>query len=59
MSQVAIQVKIKTTGGDKYKFSMMDGQGSGLFGGLSGGASQQSAVQALRAFLGESGAAEI
>ncbi len=60
VGQVAIQVKIKTTGGEKYKFTMMDGQGNGLLGGLSGGASQLSTVQALRAFLGESGvAAEI
>ena len=57
MSQVAIQVKIKTTGGDKYKFSMMDGQGNGLLGGLSGGPSQATAVQALRVFLGEPDAA--
>lgn len=60
MGQVAIQVKIRTTGGEKYKFSMMDGQASGLLGGLSGGASHQTAVQALRSFLGESDdAAEI
>ncbi len=57
MSQVAIQVKIKATGGEKYRFSMMDGQGNGLLGGLSGGPSQQTAVQALRAFLGDSDSA--
>lgn len=58
MSQVAISVKLKTTSGEKFRFSLMDGQGSGLFGGLSGGATQQSAVQALRTFLGAA-AAEI
>ena len=57
MSQVAIQVKIKTTNGEKYRFSMMDGEGRGLLGGLSGGATQQSAVQALRVFLGDTDAA--
>lgn len=57
MSQVAIQVKIKTTGGEKYKFSLMNGEGGGLLGGLSGGPSQQNAVQALRAFLGDGDAA--
>ncbi|MBK8295390.1 MAG: hypothetical protein IPK93_11745 [Solirubrobacterales bacterium] len=57
VSQVAIQVKIKTTGGEKYKFSMMDGQGNGLLGKLSGGESQLSTVQALRAFLGDTDAA--
>lgn len=57
VSQVAIQVKIKTTNGEKYRFSMMDGEGKGLLGRLGGGATQQSAVQALRVFLGEEDAA--
>lgn len=56
MSRIAMTVKLKTTGGDKFRFSLMDG-GGGLLGDLSGGAAQQNAVRALGSFLGEGDAA--
>ena len=59
MSGVAITVKIKTTGGEKFQFSLMDGGGSAILGKLGGGPLQQQAVQALRVFLGEDGASVI
>jgi len=51
MNRSAIQLKIKTTGGQKYKFTLMDG--TGIFGSFGGGDMQRNGVGALREFLGE------
>ena len=49
MDSSSIDVKIKTAGGEKFKFMLMTGQG--MLGGLAGGPSQRNGAEALMAFL--------
>ena len=49
MDSSSIEVKLKTTGGQKFKFMLMTG--SGMLGGLAGGPSQRNGAEALMAFL--------
>lgn len=49
MDSASIEVKIKTTGGEKYKLMLMTGEG--MLGGLGGGPSQRNGAEALVAFL--------
>ena len=49
MDSASIEVKLKTTGGEKYKFMLMTGEG--LLGGLGGGPSQRNGADALLGFL--------
>lgn len=52
MDRAATRLKIKTTGGEKLKFMLMDG--TGVLGGLGGGEMQRQGVDALMEFLGKS-----
>ena len=49
MDSASIEVKLKTTGGEKYKFLLMSGEG--LLGSLGGGPSQRKGAEALISFL--------
>mgnify|MGYP000849892113 CR=1 FL=1 len=49
MDASSIEVKLKTTGGEKYKFLLMSGEG--LLGGLAGGPAQRNGAEALVGFL--------
>ncbi|MDQ5895390.1 MAG: hypothetical protein QG596_1651 [Actinomycetota bacterium] len=49
MDSASIEVKIKTTKGEKYKLMLMTGEG--MLGGLGGGPSQRNGAEALVAFL--------
>ncbi len=53
----SVQVKLKTTGGEKFRFMLM--AGSGPFAVLGGGADQAAGAQALLAFLDPAQAARI
>jgi len=57
VGQSSIQIKLKTTGGEKFRFMLMDG--SGPFGALGGGADQAAGAQALLAFFDPAQAARI
>ncbi|MCB0827690.1 MAG: hypothetical protein KDB62_02645 [Solirubrobacterales bacterium] len=52
MSRTTIKLKLKTTGGEKFKFMLLDG--SGIFGSFGGGEMQRQGVDVLMQFLGES-----
>lgn len=49
MDGAAVTLKIRTTGGEKLKLTMM--RGTGLFGTLGGGQTQRDGVQALAAWF--------
>ena len=49
MNSSSIEVKLKTSGGEKYKFMLMTGEG--MFGGMAGGPSQRNGAEALVSFL--------
>ncbi|MCB0863033.1 MAG: hypothetical protein KDB66_07460 [Solirubrobacterales bacterium] len=49
MDSVSIEVKLKTSGGEKFKILLMTGEG--VFGGLAGGPSQRNGAEALIGFL--------
>jgi hypothetical protein len=45
MDSAAVTLKLKTSGGEKYKLNMM--RGTGIFGKLGGGESQRQGIEAL------------
>ena len=49
MDAASIEVKLKTTGGEKFKLMLMTGEG--MLGGLGGGPSQRNGAEALIAFI--------
>ena len=49
MDSASIEVKLKTTGGEKYKLMLMTGEG--VFGGMAGGPAQRNGAEALVNFL--------
>ena len=49
MDASSIEVKLKTTDGEKYKLMLMSGEG--ILGSLGGGPSQRNGAEALVAFL--------
>ena len=55
MDASSIEVKLKTTDGDKFKLMLMTGEG--MLGGLAGGPSQRNGAEALITFLNGAGSA--
>ncbi len=52
MSGSTIKLKLKTTGGEKYRFMLLDG--SGIFGSFGSSEMQRQGVEELMEFLGKS-----
>ncbi|MCB0860805.1 MAG: hypothetical protein KDB54_09155 [Solirubrobacterales bacterium] len=53
MDASSIEVKLKTDGGEKYKFLLMTGEG--MLGGMAGGPAQRNGAEALVTFLDGAG----
>jgi hypothetical protein len=51
MSEAAVTLKLRTTGGEKFKLMLMRG-GSGMLGRLGGGDAQEAGVKALGEWFG-------
>ncbi|HMU26348.1 MAG: hypothetical protein K1X27_05105 [Solirubrobacterales bacterium] len=49
MDSASIEVKLKTSGGEKYKLLLMTGEG--MFGSMAGGPAQRNGAEALVSFL--------
>ena len=55
MDKLAVKLQIRTTAGEKLKFSLMRATGPGPLGGLGGGETQRQGVEALAAFFAAAG----
>ena len=51
MDKLAVKLQIRTTSGQKLKFSLMRATGPGPLSGLGGGDTQREGVEALAAFF--------